>query len=332
MLPARVPAGAPPETASGDGAAPSALPPMGPPPGGLNLRSSLPDPMRPSEGEMPFLDHLEELRWRIIKALVGIVVCAGVALVFDDWIMDVLLLGPTYESFFMYRLLGIDAVTVTLLNRTVTGQFFAYFGTVLAAGLVIGSPIIVYQTWRFIEPGLYPKEKRGLRFATLSATFFFVLGIAFGYLILTPLALQFFAQFSISDQIANEFDISRYFSMVLTWTFGAGLLFELPVVVYFLARLGIVTAPMLRSGRRIALVIILVVAAVLTPPDPLSQIIMAIPLMGLYELSIRLAAFVDRRRERELAEEAAAEAARAAAAAPGGAAHPGAPAPSAAVS
>ncbi|MFN3596178.1 MAG: twin-arginine translocase subunit TatC [Rubricoccaceae bacterium] len=306
MLPARAPAGVPPEAASGDGATPPALPPHG----GLSPRASLPDPTRPGEGEMPFLDHLEELRWRIIKALAGIVVCAGLALVFDDWIMDVLLLGPTYESFFMYRLLGIDAVTVTLLNRTVTGQFFAYFGTVLAAGLIIGSPVIVYQAWRFIEPGLYAREKRGLRFATLSATFFFVLGISFGYLILTPLALQFFAQFSISDQIANEFDISRYFSMVLTWTFGAGLLFELPVVVYFLARLGVVTAPMLRSGRRIAIVVILVLSAVLTPPDPLSQIIMAIPLMGLYELSIRLAAFVDRRRARELAEEAAADEAR----------------------
>jgi sec-independent protein translocase protein TatC len=250
---------------------------------------------------MPFLDHLEELRWRIIKGLAAILVSAIACLFFAEWIVDVLLLGPTRADFFMYDVLRLDPVSVTLQNRTVTGQFFAYFGTVIAAGVIIGSPVVVYQAWKFIEPGLYPSERKGLRFASLFATFFFALGISFGYLILAPIALQFFAQFTISDVIINEFDITRYFSMLLTWSFGAGLLFELPVVVVILAKLGVLTQQVLRTGRRYALVIILVIGAFLTPPDPWSQIIMAIPLLGLYELSIWLTGFVERSEARKAA-------------------------------
>ena len=252
-------------------------------------------------GEMPFLDHLEELRWRIFKALAGIVVCAIACLFFASWIIDTLLLGPTKVGFFMYDVLRLDPVDVVLQNRTVTGQFFAYFGTVLAAGVVMGSPFVVYQIWKFVEPGLYPEERKGLRFAAVFASFFFALGISFGYLVLAPIALQFFAQFQISDQILNEFDISKYFSMLLTWSFGAGLLFELPVVVVILAKVGVLTEEMLRTGRRYALVVILTISAFLTPPDPWSQIIMGIPLFLLYELSIVLTRFVERRRLKELA-------------------------------
>ena len=276
---------------------------------------ALPDPMVAQEGEMPFLDHLEELRWRIIKALVAVVVGAGACLFFAEWIVDVLLLGPTRADFFVYRAFGVDAVNVDLQNRTITGQFFAYFGTVLAAGLILASPAVLYQAWKFIEPALYPHERQGLRFAAAAATGFLVVGIAFGYLVMTPIALQFFAQFSISDQIVNEFDISKYFGMVLGWSFGAGVLFELPVVIYFLAKVGLVTEAFLRASRKYAIVVILIVAAVFTPPDPMSQTIMAVPLLLLYELSIRLARGVERARARETAR--AAEAATQAAAAAG---------------
>ena len=253
-------------------------------------------------GEMGFLDHLEELRWRIFKALGAVLVTSAVCLLFADWVIDALLMAPTRVDFFMYDVLGMDATTLTLQNRTITGQFFAYFGTVLAVGLILSAPVVLYQVWAFVEPGLYKHEKEGLRFIAVFATFFFVLGVAFGYLILTPLSLQFFANFQISDQILNEFDITKYFSMVLMWTFGAGALFELPVVVYFLARLGVVTAEKLRTVRKYALIVILTIAAFLTPPDPMSQIIMAIPLLGLYECSIWITAVVERRRQREEAQ------------------------------
>ncbi len=288
----------------GDGAASPIRLDQAPPP----VPMSVPEHMAPGEGEMPFLDHLEELRWHIFKALGAILVCVIGCLFFTGWIMDELLLGPTRSSFFMYDMLRLDAVDIVLQNRTVTGQFFAYFGTVIAAGIVIASPMVVYQIWSFIEPGLYPDEKKGLRFASVFATFFFALGISFGYLIIAPLALQFFAQFQISDTIVNEFDISKYFSMVLTWAFGAGILFELPVVVVILAKLGVLTQAMLRAGRKYALVIVLILSAFLTPPDPWSQLLMAIPLMGLFELSILLTGVVERRREKELAAEMARDA------------------------
>ena len=289
--------------AAGNGAAPRGLPP-GAPTLATGARNGAPDPHYAQEGEMPFLDHLEELRWRILKALGGVALGTIGCLFFAEWVVDRLLLGPTDAGFFTYRLLGVEAVDVVLQNRTITGQFFAYFGTVLATGLILGSPVVLYQLWRFIEPGLYAEERKGLRFVAVYATFFFVLGIAFGYCVLTPLALQFFAQFTISDAILNEFDITKYFSMVLTWSFGAGLLFELPVVVYFLAKLGIATPAGLRKGRKYALIVILVVAAIMTPPDPISQMIMAIPLLLLYELSIWQAGLVERRRLREAARSA----------------------------
>lgn len=272
-------------TSTGDGASPHLLP-------------SAEEPLT----EMSFIDHLEELRRCLIRGLGGVLVAVIAASFFRRWIIDTLLLGPTYPDFFMYRLFGVDATNIALLNRTITGQFFADWGTVIVVGLIIGSPILIYQIWKFVEPGLYPDEKHGLRFSSAFATFFFMLGIAFGYLVLTPLALQFFANYSISAQIANEFDIMKYFSMVTTWSFGVGLLFELPVVIYFLAKMGVVTPEILRTGRRYALIVILVIAAILTPPDPISQIIVAIPLVALYELSILLASYTIRKRDRRMQE------------------------------
>ena len=287
----------------------SPAPPSVRPPASVTNAAAAPEP----EAEMPFLDHLEELRWRIVKALAGVLVCSVICLVFADWIIDGVLLAPTRPDFAPYAWLRIDAVAVVLQNRTVTGQFFAYYGTVLATGIVLASPLAVYQIWKFIEPALYPDEKSGVRFASVFATAFFGAGIAFGYLVLTPIALQFFAKFEIADTIVNEFDISRYFSMVLTWSFGSALLFELPVVVYVFARVGVLTEAVLRSGRRYALIVILVLSAFVTPPDPLSMVILAVPLLGLYEVSIWITRKVEARLAREAAREAAEEAQRKAA-------------------
>lgn len=251
---------------------------------------------------MPFLDHLEEFRWAVIRSFVGIGVAIVVCAFFSKFIIDSILLGPAKSSFFIYSLFGMEAEDLQLLNRTITGQFFAHIGTIAAVGIVVGSPAIVYNLWRFIEPGLYPNEKSGMKFSTVFATFFFISGILFGYLIITPLALQFFANYQISESIANQFDITRYFSMVTFWAFGAGVLFELPVVIYFLSKLGIVTPEALRKYRRIAVVGVLVAGAVFTPPDPVSQILVALPLFLLYEGSIHISAFVNRRREAEIRE------------------------------
>jgi sec-independent protein translocase protein TatC len=252
------------------------------------------------QGVMSFLDHLEELRWTLIKALSGILLSVIGCAFFSRWVIDTLLLGPTRSTFFMYDALGINAKDLELLNRTITGQFFADIGTIIVVGLIVGSPVVVYYIWKFIEPALYAHEKSGLRFASIFATFFFMLGISFGYLILTPLALQFFAQYTISDTIVNQFDIMKYFSMVSFWALGTGLLFELPVVIYFLSKVGIVTPDLLRTYRKYALIVVLTIGAFLTPPDPISQIIVALPLLLLYEGSIYISAYVNRRRRKEL--------------------------------
>lgn len=257
-------------------------------------------PQKENMSEMGFLDHLEDLRWAILKAMGGVLGATIIAVFFRTWIIEEILLGPKKPDFFMYRILGIEATPFQLLNRTVTGQFFADIGTVIAVGLIIGSPIIVYHMWRFIEPGLYPGEKKGLRFSAVFATLFFMLGISFGYCIITPLALQFFAAYSISPEISNEFDITRYFSMITFWSFGVGILFEMPVVIYFLAKLGIATPKGLRKARKYALIGALFLGAMFTPPDPISQILVAAPLLLLYEGSILIAAVVEKRQAKEL--------------------------------
>lgn len=252
------------------------------------------------KGVMPFLDHLEELRWTLIKALGGVLTAVVACAFFSRWIIDTLLLGPTRTSFFMYDVIGINATPLELLNRTITGQFFADIGTIVVVGIIAGSPILVYYLWKFIEPALYPEERSGMQFSAVFATFFFLLGIAFGYFILTPLALQFFAQYTLSEQIVNQFDIMTYFSMVTFWALGTGLLFELPVVVYFLAKVGILTPEAMRTYRKYALLTVLIVGAFLTPPDPISQVIVAAPLLLLYEGSIYIAQWVERKRRNAL--------------------------------
>ena len=259
-------------------------------------------PTEQEMAEMGFLEHLEELRWRILKGLAGVLGGIIVCLFFWEWVINVVLLGPKNPDFFMYRILSIELEPFVLQNRDITGEFFAAIGTVVVVGFIIGMPVLLYQLWAFIEPGLYAHERSKMRFTAAFATFFFMLGVSFGYLILTPTALNFFAGFELAPDIVNEFDINRYFSLITLWAFGAGLLFELPVAVYFLSKLGILTPALLRRSRRFAIVIILVLAAFLTPPDPVTQVIMACPLALLYEGSILISGYVERKRAKELAE------------------------------
>lgn len=251
--------------------------------------------------EMAFLDHLEELRWSLIWGFAGVLGATIICSFFSGWIIDVLLLGPTRADFFMYRVYGMDSLDLVLQNRTITGQFFAHVGTIVAVGVVVGSPVFVYSLWRFVEPGLYPDEKSGMRFAAVFATLCFVLGIVFAYLVIAPLALQFFAAYVISDQIINEFDVTKYFSMLTFWCFGVGVLFELPVIVYFLSKAGLANPERLREWRKYAVVVVLVMGAFFTPPDPVSQILVALPLLMLYEGSIYISAWVVRKQRRRAA-------------------------------
>lgn len=250
--------------------------------------------------EMSFLDHLEELRWRILKGLSGIFVGVIIAFIFSDFFIDTVLLGPAKASFFVYQWLGIDAVDLVLQNRTLPGQFFSYWGTLFVVGLIIGSPIFFYQLWSFIEPALESKEKKSSTLVVTAITGMFTIGLLFGYMIMVPFALQFFAKFQLSEVVRNDFDISAYFSSLTMWTISCGIIFQLPFVSYSLSRIGLLTPEFMIKYRRVAIVLCFIGAAFLTPPDPVSQFLMAIPLVLLYEVGIVISRVTNKRREKAI--------------------------------
>ncbi len=249
---------------------------------------------------MSFLDHLEELRWRIIKGLVGLVGGIIIAFIFNEFFINEFILGPARADFIMYRIMPIDAIDLTMISRRLPGQFFTYWGTLIIIGAIISAPWFIYQMWAFVEPALEAGEKIKTFLNAMFITFFFLLGISFGYFILVPFAVQFFTQFVISEVIANEFDINEYFTSVAMWTLACGVIFQIPVVSYFLSKVGLIDPDFLRLYRRHALVAILVVSAFLTPPDPVSQIMIALPLVFLYQFAIFLSKVATRKRKKEM--------------------------------
>lgn len=270
------------------------------------MGSSVPEVVKPADrtDQMSFLEHLEELRWRIIKGMLGILVGVIVAFIFSDFVIDKVLLGPTRADFFMYDIIRVDAIDLSLQSRKLPGQFFTFWGMLLVSGFVIGSPIFFYQIWAFVEPALESKEKWKSILSTMVITFFFLSGVAFGYFILVPFALQFFASFNISASgiVRNDFDINEYFSSLAMWVVSCGIVFQIPVLSYALSKIGLLTPAFLRKYRRHAMILALVVAALLTPPDPVSQVLIAIPLTVLYEFSIWVSHIANKRREKELKE------------------------------
>lgn len=252
--------------------------------------------------QMSFLEHLEELRWRLVKGFIGILVGVIIAFIFSDFVIDVVLLGPTKAEFFMYDIIRVDSIDLTLQSRKLPGQFFTFWGMLFVSGFLIGSPVFIYQLWAFIEPALETKEKWKTIISAFFITIFFLTGVAFGYLILVPFALQFFASFNISDSgiVRNDFDINEYFSSLAMWVVSCGIIFQVPIISFALSKIGILTPQFLRTYRRHALIVCLVMAAMLTPPDPVSQVLIALPLAILYEFSIWVSHFAVKQREKEL--------------------------------
>lgn len=257
--------------------------------------------------KMSFLDHLEELRWLLIRSSIGILVMATATFFVSDYIFDQIIFGPVHTDFITYRLFcevsqyfGVEGLCVTefpfvIQNTDMEGQVAMLIWTCITAGFILAFPYILYLVWSFVGPALYEKEKKHAKLFIFFSSILFFLGVLFGYFIIVPLSVNFFATFKISDVIRNEFNLSSYISMIKTSVIATGLLFELPIVIYFLARLGLVTAEFLRKYRKYAIVIILFVAAIVTPPDVISQIIVSIPILLIYEVSIFIAAAVVRK-------------------------------------
>ncbi|MEW6653244.1 MAG: twin-arginine translocase subunit TatC [Bacteroidota bacterium] len=226
------------------------------------------------EKEMTFLDHLEELRWRIIYSLIGIVIGTILAWVFIDFFVEQILLLPAKES------------GLKLQNLRPFGQLFLYFQVAIMIGLIFSFPNIVYQIWKFIAPALKQNEKKYIKWIVIFTTFCFLSGIIFAYFVMLPFTLQFAVQFG-TPTIENNFSIDEYLSIILSVMLGAGLVFELPMLSFFLSTIGILTPKLMRKYRRHSIVVILVFAAFLTPgTDPVSQLLLAVPLLILYEISI----------------------------------------------
>lgn len=270
---------------------------------------------RDVEKEMSFLEHLEELRWHIIRALAAVIVLTIVAFVSAPWIFENIIFAPAKTTFPTFRWLCdigkavgserlcVDSIPFKVQSRYMTGQFTMHLMSSFVLGIIFAFPYIVWEIWRFIRPGLYSKERKYSRGAVVSISFLFLCGILFGYFVMTPLMIYFLANYQISSFIENEFDITSFVSTIVALVFGSGALFQLPVVIYFLTRMGIVTPAFLKKYRKHSVVIILVIAAIVTPPDPLSQTLIAIPLYLLFEISILISARVERSKLREEEEE-----------------------------
>lgn len=244
-------------------------------------RAATPD--SPGQKEMSFLDHLEELRWDVIKILIGLTIATIVCAIYTEFIVQDILLRPVHATGMKIQVL------------TPYGIVILYMEAALICGVILSMPNTLYWLWKFVAPGLLPKERRYIRRIVFFTSLCFFAGISFGYLVLLPSALKFFSTFG-TKTIEMNVAIDKYVSFVLALILGSGLVFELPMISYFLTKLGLLTPAFMRHYRRHAIIVILFIAAIVTPtPDPVTQLILAIPMMALYEVSIIVCKFSQRK-------------------------------------
>ncbi len=260
---------------------------------------------------MSFLDHLEQLRWHLLRSVAAVLIFTVAAFLAKSIVFGKVILGPSKVSFVTYQLLCkisdalnipalcIDSLPFTIQSRQMTGQFSMHITSSLVVGLVVAFPYLFWEIWRFISPGLYSKERQAARGAVFFVSLLFFMGAGFGYFILSPLSINFLANYQLDPSILNEFDITSYVTTVVMLVLASALMFQLPVVIYFLSMSGLVSAAMLRSYRRHSIVVILVISAIITPPDVISQIIIAMPIMVLYETGIMIAKRLEKKRALE---------------------------------
>ena len=271
--------------------------------------------MADKQADMSFLGHLEVLRWTLVRSSLAIIAFGMIAFVMKDFIFNNILLAPKDPSFFTYRFLCnvsrqlgtdglcIDEIPFIVQSRTMAGQFSAHIWTSIAFGFILAFPYIIWEVWKFIKPALYDNEKKHARSFIVITSFLFFLGILFGYYVITPLSINFLGSYRVADEVRNNFDLSSYTGLLKASCLSAGFIFELPIIIYFLTKMGLVTPEFLKEYRKYALVLVLILAAVITPPDIISQVIVAIPMVILYEGSIKISRFIIRKQEMETSDE-----------------------------
>lgn len=262
--------------------------------------------------EMSFLDHLEDLRWHLIRITLAVIIIASLAFVFSRFIFEDIIFAPLDMNFPTYEWLcriatfmGVetsfcnDKIPLILQNRTMAGQFSADIWTSILAGFIISFPYTIYQLWKFISPALHDNERKHSRGFIIISSLLFFLGALFGYYVITPLSINFLANYSISSVVNNQIDISSFIGLVRSSVLASGIIFELPIIIYFLTKIGLVTPEFLIKYRKYSLIIVLILSAIITPPDIASQIIVAIPIFILYEVSIIISRVVIKNQKRK---------------------------------
>jgi len=250
------------------------------------------------KNEMSFLGHLEELRWHLLRAFLSILIIAIAAFIFHDIIFDKILLAPKSPDFFTNRMfcafskivnaptLCINSNPFEIINIDMAGQFTTHIMVSIIAGIILAFPYIFFEFWSFVKPALYLKEKGYAGGAVFYSSLLFLVGVLFGFYIITPLSVHFLGSYNVSDQVENQINLTSYISTVAKVILASGVVFELPVLVFFLTKIGLVTPSFLRKYRKHSIVVILLLSAIITPPDIFSQVLVCFPLLFLYEIGI----------------------------------------------
>lgn len=263
------------------------------------------------ETEMSFLEHLEELRWHIVKSLVAIVLVAILAFIFKGIVFDLILIAPKTPDFLTNRVLChygevlnmpslcINSVPFQLISIKMSGQFSTHIMVSFFTGLIVAFPYVFFQFWKFISPALYENEKKHTRGAVFFSSFLFLSGVLFGYFIIAPLSVHFLGSYHVSGQVTNQINLNSYIGTVVSCVLASGVVFELPIVVFFLSKAGIVTPAGMKKYRKHSIVAILALSAIITPPDVFSQLLVCMPLILLYEISIIISRSVEKKAEEQ---------------------------------
>ena len=268
--------------------------------------------MEETQKDMSFLQHLEVLRWHLIRAALAIMFFMTLSFLNKKILFDIIIFGPKNIDFFTYKIMckiskGLnlgEALCLTempfvLINMNMPGQFTTHIWVSFIAGLIIGMPYVLWEFWKFIKPALYDSEKKVARGVVFYSSILFLTGVLFGYYIIAPLSINFLGSYQVSETINNTINLSSYISTVSLIVLACGFIFELPIIVYFLTKVGLLTPKIMRTYRRHALVATLILSAVITPPDISSQILVAIPIVILYEFSIRISALVIKKQDNQ---------------------------------
>lgn len=245
------------------------------------------------EKEMSFLDHLEELRWHLIRSLISIVVFGIVVFLFKDLVFDKIILAPKKPGFLTYQFFcNLSEATCfnppefKIMPRELGEEFFTHIKVSIWLGIILSFPYLFWEMWKFIKPGLYPNEQKAARGMVFICSFLFLAGVLFGYFVISPFAITFLAGYSVSSEVMSSPTLASYVSYMTMFTIPTGLIFELPIVVFFLSKIGLITPQFMRRYRRHSIIIILIIAALITPPDIVTQFLIGIPIFILYEVSI----------------------------------------------